>query len=153
MMQSPTNQSMHISIIDWAIILVVFNHWSHHITQVKTTAQTTMQWSINAMINQCMILWKLWHIKLALTNSNVIVKRNQPLSSTDYNLCHRKDVNNVQNLYWNHSAAPPLALNIFDLISMIDKVLNNKLNSTCILIGSFMCLWSIGEQTHRWHQH
>ena len=48
------------------------------------------------------------------------------------------DVINVQNLYWNHSAAPPLVLNIFDLISKINKVLYNKLNSTCILIGSFM---------------
>ena len=53
-----------------------------------------------------------------------------------YNLGHRKDVSYVQNLYWNHSAKPPLALNIFDHISMINEVLYNKLNSTRILIGS-----------------
>ena len=39
---------MCIFIITWVIILMVFNRWSHHITQVKTTttAKTKMQWSI-----------------------------------------------------------------------------------------------------------
>ena len=57
-------------------------------------------------------------------NSNVIEKRNQLQLYIMYNLDHREHVNNVQNLYWNHPATPPLALNIFDLISIINKILH-----------------------------
>ena len=60
-----------------------------------------------------------WH-----ENSNVIEKRNQLQLYIMYNLDHREHVNNVQNLYRNHSATPPLALNIFDLISIINRVLH-----------------------------
>ena len=41
--------------------------------------------------------------------------------------------------------APPFSLNVFDLISIINKVLYNKLNSTCILIGPFMYSYDLLE--------
>ena len=41
--------------------------------------------------------------------------------------------------------APPFALHVFDLTSMINKVLYDKLNSTCILIGSFMYPYDLLE--------
>ena len=41
--------------------------------------------------------------------------------------------------------APPFSLNVLDLISIINKVLYNKLNSTCILIGSFMYSYDLLE--------
>ena len=51
-MQSLTNKGLRISIITWAIILMIFNHWSLHITQVKTTTTAkTMQWSIMSCVD------------------------------------------------------------------------------------------------------
>ena len=112
---------VEISIITWAVILMVFNHWSHHITQVKQHQQYKKQ-CIDQSCHMCMIFQNFstlsWHKKFQCYHKKEI-NHNFLLS---INLGHGEDVNNAPNLYWNHSVAPSLALNIFDLISTIIKV-------------------------------
>ena len=60
------------------------------------------------MINHVTCTWFSKNFgTLALKNSSVIVKKKSTTSFYWLNhFGHRKDVKNVQNLYWNHSAAP-----------------------------------------------